>query len=50
MKYIPSILDNVKYWKVFEDKHHINFFLEMVDEFSTIHINQEDDKYNDHIN
>jgi hypothetical protein len=33
LKYRPSILDNVKDWKVFEDDLEIKIFLETVDEF-----------------
>jgi hypothetical protein len=38
IKYRPSILDNVKHWKVFEDDIEIKKFLETVDEFSDMHI------------
>jgi hypothetical protein len=38
VKYRPSILDNVKYWKVFEDDLELKNSLETVDEFSAIHI------------
>jgi ribonuclease HI len=38
LKYRPSIPDNVKQWKVFEDDIEIKRFLEAVDEFSTLHI------------
>jgi ribonuclease HI len=40
VKYIPSILDNVKHWKVFEDNIEIKRFLEIVEEFSSLHIDQ----------
>jgi hypothetical protein len=43
VKYRPSILDNVKHWKVFEDDIEINKILETVDEFSTLHIDQDHD-------
>jgi hypothetical protein len=43
VKYIPSIPDNVKHWKVFEDDLEIKIFLEMVEEFSTLHIDQDPD-------
>jgi hypothetical protein len=43
VKYRPSIPDNVKYWKVFEDDIEIKIFLETVDEFSALHINQDPD-------
>jgi hypothetical protein len=38
VKYRPSIPDNVKHWKVFEDDLEIKRFLEAVDEFSALHI------------
>ena len=37
-----SIPDNIKYWQVFEDEEQIKIFLEMVGEFSTLEIDQED--------
>jgi ribonuclease HI len=43
VKYRPSIPDNVKHWKVFEDDLEIKRFLETVDEFSTLHIDQDHD-------
>jgi hypothetical protein len=43
VKYMPSIPDNVKYWKVFEDDLELKIFLETVDEFSTLHIDQDHD-------
>jgi ribonuclease HI len=41
MRHRPSILNNVQHWKVFEDDEQIKQFLEMVDEFSETHIDQE---------
>jgi hypothetical protein len=41
MRHKPSIPDNVHYWKIFEDDEQIKQFLEMVDEFSETHIDQE---------
>ena len=38
---MPSILNNVQHQKVFEDDEQIRQFLEMVDEFSETHIDQE---------
>jgi ribonuclease HI len=43
VKYRPSIPDNVKHWKVFEDDLEIKRFLEAVDEFSALHIDQDHD-------
>jgi hypothetical protein len=47
VKYRPSIPDNVKHWKVFEDDLEIKRFLETVDEFSSLHIDQDHDSEND---
>jgi ribonuclease HI len=43
VKYRPSIPDNVKHWKVFEDDLEIKRFLETVEEFSSLHIDQDQD-------
>jgi hypothetical protein len=43
IKYRPSVLDNVKHWKVFEDDLEIEKFLQSVDEFSALHIDQDPD-------
>jgi hypothetical protein len=43
VKYRPSIPDNVKHWKVFEDDLEIKRFLETVDEFFALHIDQDHD-------
>ena len=43
VKYRPSIPDNVKYWKVFEDDLELKIFLETIDEFYTLHIDQDHD-------
>jgi hypothetical protein len=37
----PSITDNFKIWKVFEDDHEIKRFLENIDEFSTLQVDQD---------
>ena len=39
----PSILDNVKHWRVFQDDPKIKKFLELTSEFSTSHIDEEQD-------
>ena len=41
VKFRPSIPDNVKHWKVFEDDLEIKRFLETVKEFSEMHIDQD---------
>jgi hypothetical protein len=43
IKYKTSIPNNVKHWKVFEDDIKIKEFLETVDEFSDMHIEQDHD-------
>jgi hypothetical protein len=43
VKYRPSIPDNVQHWKVFEDDNEIKNFLESVDEFSSLNIDQDHD-------
>jgi hypothetical protein len=47
VKYKPSIPDNVKHWKVFEDNLEIRKFLESVDEFSALHFDQDHDPEGD---
>jgi len=41
IRYRPSIPDNIKYWKVFEEDSELVRFLETVQEFSDIHIDGE---------
>jgi ribonuclease HI len=49
VRYRPSIPDNVKHWKVFEYDLEIKRFLETVDEFSSLHIDQDlDPEINPH--
>ena len=43
MKYRPSIPDNVKHWKFFEDDLEIKRFLETVNEFFSLCIDQDHD-------
>jgi hypothetical protein len=43
VKYSPSIPDNLKHWKAFEDDLEIKRFIEALDEFSSLHINQDPD-------
>jgi hypothetical protein len=38
--YRPSVPNNINYWKVFEDNLEIKKFLESIDEFSALHIDQ----------
>ena len=41
VKHRPSILDNVRYWKVFMDDSHINMFLTLIDEFESLSIDED---------
>jgi ribonuclease HI len=43
IKYRSSVPDNVKHWKVFEDDLEIEQFLQSVDEFSALHIDEDPD-------
>lgn len=43
VKYRTSLLDNVKYWKVFEDDSEVNRFLKVIDEFFEMQIDQENE-------
>lgn len=43
VKYRPSLPDNVKYWKVFEDDNEVNKFLQVIDEFYEMQIDQENE-------
>jgi ribonuclease HI len=47
VRYRPSVPDNIKHWKVFEDDLEIRKFLESVDEFSALHIDQDHDSEGD---
>jgi ribonuclease HI len=47
IRYRPSIPDNIKHWKVFEDDLEIKKFLQSVDEFSALHIDQDPDPEGD---
>jgi hypothetical protein len=43
IKHRPSILDNIKHWQVFEDDQEIKIFMECVEEFVDIQVDQEED-------
>jgi hypothetical protein len=43
VKYKPSIPKNVKHWKEFEDHLEIKRFLETLEDFFSLHIDQDDD-------
>jgi ribonuclease HI len=47
IRYRPSIPDNVNHWKVFEDDLEIKKFLQSVDEFFALHIDQDPDPEGD---
>jgi hypothetical protein len=40
VKYRPSLPDNIKYWKFFEDDDELNRFLQVVEEFSDMLVDQ----------
>jgi hypothetical protein len=42
-RYRPSVPDNIKHWKVFKDDLEIKKFLQSVDEFSALNIDQDPD-------
>jgi len=44
VKYRPSILENVKYWQVFEDEEQIKHFMEVIGEFLSSEIDQGEEK------
>lgn len=41
VKYSPSIPDNLKHWLIFEDYEQFKSFLQVIDEFSTLQIEEE---------
>jgi ribonuclease HI len=43
VKYRPSLLDNVKFWKVFEDDVELTRFLAVIDEFADLQIDLENE-------
>jgi hypothetical protein len=43
IKYRNSIPENVKHWKVFDDDLEIKIFLETIEDFFTLHIDQDPD-------
>jgi ribonuclease HI len=47
IRYRPSIPDNVKHWKVFEDDLEIEKFLQSIDDFSALHIDEDPDTEGD---
>jgi ribonuclease HI len=47
VRYRPSVLDNIKHWRMFEDDLEIKIFLESIDEFSALHIDQDHDSEGD---
>jgi ribonuclease HI len=43
IKYRPSVPDNVKHWKVFEDDQEIEKFLQSIEDFSALYIDEDPD-------
>jgi ribonuclease HI len=48
IRYRPSVPDNVKHWKVFKDDQEIEKFLQSIDDFSALHIDEDPDEEPDH--
>ena len=48
IRYRPSVPDNVKHWKVFEDDQEIEKFLQSIDDFSALHIDEDPHMEDDH--
>ena len=44
VRYRPSVPDNIKQWRVFEDDIEIKKFLELTSEFSNLLIEQDEDE------
>jgi hypothetical protein len=44
IRYRPSVPDNVKHWRVFEDDQEIEKFLQSIDDFSASHIDEVPDE------
>jgi ribonuclease HI len=44
IRYRPSVPDNVKHWRVFEDDQEIEKFLQSIDHFSASHIDEDPDE------
>jgi len=47
VKYRPSLPDNVKFWKVFEDDAELTRILTVIDEFADLQIDQENEHDNE---
>jgi ribonuclease HI len=48
IRYRPSVPDNVRHWKVFEDDQEIEKFLQSIYDFSASHIDEDPDVEGDH--
>jgi ribonuclease HI len=44
IRYRPSVPDNVRHWRVFEDDQEIEKFLQSIDDFSASHIDEDPDE------
>jgi ribonuclease HI len=47
IRYRPAVPDNVRHWKVFEDDQEIEKFLQSIDDFSALHIDEDPDTEDD---
>jgi len=41
VRYRPSILDNLKHWQIFDDDEELKSFLQVIDEFLALQIEEE---------
>jgi ribonuclease HI len=48
IRYRPSVPDNIKHWRVFEDDQEIEKFLQSIDDFSASHVDDDPDEEPDH--
>ena len=49
VRFKPSILDNVKHWKVFEDNQEIRRFIEVAEDFDVLNIDHDEDLMKDYV-
>lgn len=47
VKYRPSIPDNLKHWQIFEDDEHLKSFMQIVDQFSFLQIDEDRSEINE---
>ena len=47
VKYRPYIPDNLKHWQIFEDGEHLKSFLQVIDDFSFLQIDEDRTEINE---